>query len=315
MAKPRKSALKRPKTPSPGRAKTKLRLTRPRLIGLTAAAVVLLIAAYIAAGLHTISAYRAHLASGSFNFTGSFTFEGQDFLSPMNTNMNFSGAYSSKGATPNLSASFIGNWATHDYSGGARLAANRLYFNLSGPVMPVIRYRQGSFLLPLASGQWYSAKADESLYDNICAHDQPASLQNKLELYRAIKSLKLTPSPWINFWSILQNSSATQVSATLSGNQLAGLWDAVQKASPPGCSDPNTIGITSSDLKHVTANVDLLSAHNGSADRLTITMNDKTLGAKVTLNLLTSNYGSAMPAPPPAGATDLNALYARMGLH
>lgn len=298
------------KAPSKRSSKTRLRVPHPRLVGLVAALVVLILTAYFIAGYRTVSAYKTRLASSSFNFTGSFTFEGQDFLSPMNSNMNFSGVYATTNNQPAASASFIGNWATRDYSGEARLAAGRLYFNLSGPVMPVIRYRQGSYLLPLNSGQWYSAKADESLYDNVCAHDQPASLQAKLELYRTIKSIKLTPSPWINFWSTLQGTTATHLSGTLSGDQLAKLWDATQKAAPPGCANPNTLGITSEDLKHMTARFDLIAAHNGSADRLTVNLADKSLGATVQLALLTSNYGAVSPAPAPADATNINAIYA-----
>lgn len=314
MATPRKSAPKGPKKAAPSRPKAKFHIPHPRLVGLAAALVVLLVAAYIIAGLKTVSSYQSRLAAGSFNFTGSFTFNGQDFLSPMDSNMAFSGTYAANASTqPSASASFIGNWAGREYSGATRLAAGRLYFNLSGPTMPVIRYRQGSFLLPLEPGQWYSAKADESLYDNLCAHTQPSSLQGKLELYRTIKSLKLMPSPWVNFWSQLSGTSATHLSATLSGDQLAGIWNAVQKASPPGCSDPNTLGITADDLKHVTANVDLISAHNGSADRLTISLADKTLGANAAINLTTSGYGQASPAPAPANATDINAIYARLG--
>ena len=274
----------------------------------------MLIAAYIAAGFRTAASYQSRLASGSFNFTGSFIFTGQDFLSPMDTNLNFNGSYRSAGTGPMVSTTFTGKWATRDYTGEARLAASRLYFNLSGPVMPVIRYRQSSYLVPLQAHQWYSAKTDESIYDNLCAHDQPALLQGKLELYRTIKSLKLTPSPWINFWSRLQGSSATHLSATLSGNQLAQLWDAVQQAAPPGCSDPNTLGITSADLKHVSAVVGLTSAHNGRADQLTITLTDKTLEAQAAVSLLTSDYGQASPAPVPATVTDLNALYSQTGL-
>ena len=311
MATTPKSAPRGPKKPAAGRPKPRFRLTRPRLVGLGATVVVLLLAVYVTAGIRTVSDYRARLASGSFNFAGSFTFTGQDFLSPMDSNMNFNGTYRSPtGQKPSASALFFGNWASRDYSGEGRLSGGLLYFNLSGPVMPVIRYRQGPDLLPLQAARWYSAKADESLYDNVCAHDQPASLQGKLELYRTIKSLQLIPSPWINFWSGLQNLNATHLSAALSGDQLAKIWDAAQKAAPPGCNDPNTLGITSDDLKHVTAHVDLLAAHDGTADQLTVTLNDKTLGAAASLKFLTSSYGQATPAPPPGNATDLNAMYA-----
>src|SRR6185503_15589703 len=109
--------------------------------------------------------------------------------------------------------------------------------------------------------------------------------------------------PWINFWSGLQNLNATHLSAALSGDQLAKIWDAAQKAAPPGCNDPNTLGITSDDLKHVTTHVDLLAAHDGTADQLTVTLNDKTLGAAASLKFLTSSYGQAIPAPPPGNAT------------
>jgi hypothetical protein len=179
--------------------------------------------------------------------------------------------------------------------------------------MPVIRYRQGSFLLPLVDSKWYSAKADESLYNNICAHDQPSTLQGKLEFYRLIKNLKLNPSPWVNFWSSVGNSPATHLSGTLSGDQLAAIWTAYGKAAPPGCADPNTIGFTADDLKHVTTKVDLFTAR--AQDQLVISLSDKSLGAKATITLITSNYGHAKPVTIPAKSTDLNALYASLGLN
>jgi hypothetical protein len=252
------------------------------------------------------------LGSSSFTYTGSLIFQGQDFLSPMNTDMNFSGNYFG-GSVPALTGNFLGNWAGRNYSGKAQLQSGRLYFSLNGPDMPVIRYRQSQYLVPLQAGAWYSAKADESLYDNVCAHTHPSTLENKLALYRTIKSLKLMPSPWINFWSRIFNSRATHVSATVSGDQLGRLWDAVQKAAPPGCGDPNTLGLSSADLKLVSTRVDLYASAD-DLDSLAITLTDKTLGATATINLLTSNYGHATPLSAPPPATNLNAVYAGFSL-
>ena len=314
-ARPRKSTAK----PASRRAKTSrqftwrsLLSTPLRRVAAPFVALLLLVSAYALSALLAASAYSRHLSTGNFDFSGHIAFTGQDFLSPLNSDMAFNGSYA---GTQNLraSTSFTGNWASHTYSGSGQLATGRLYFNLSGPVMPVIRYRQGSFLLPLADSQWYSAKADESLYSNICAHNQPSTLQGKLEFYRLIKNLKLTPSPWVNFFSSAGSTPATHLSATLSGDQLAALWTAYGKAAPPGCADPNTIGFTADDLKHVTTNIDLYTAH--AKDQLVISLSDKTLGAKATITLVTSNYGHAMPAPVPAKSTDLNALYSSLGLN
>jgi hypothetical protein len=312
-------ARKSPSKSSPSRSTKRRRFSwrsfiATRLGKLTVAAtiLVLLVAAYILGALAAASAYSRHLSSGNYDFSGHITFTGSDFLSPLNSDMTFNG---SNGGTKivNASSSFTGNWAGHEYSGSSRLTDGRLYFNLSGPVMPVIRYRQGSFLLPLKDSEWYSAKADESLYNNLCAHNQSSTLEGKLAFYRLIRNLKINPSPVVNFWSSIGSSPATHLSATLSGDQLAAVWTAYGKAAPPGCADPNTIGFTADDLKHVSTHVDLYSAHN--KDQAVISLNDKTLGAKATITLITSNYGHAKPAPVPVKFTDLNALYASFGLN
>src|SRR6185503_18154176 len=108
-------------------------------------------------------------SSTAFTYVGSLHFEGQDFLMPLNSNMAFSGNFNRTPATQAQMA-FLGNWAGRNYSGSARLTASQLYFNLSGPEMPVIRYRQSQNLLPLVADKWYQASVDESLYDNVCAH-------------------------------------------------------------------------------------------------------------------------------------------------
>jgi len=305
------------KRPAPKRSRQKsrfaLRPTKPRLIGLGAAVIVLLLGIYVLAAVDTLSAYRQRLATGAFDFSGTLTFTGQDFLSPMDTNLNFSGAYTQSGGQPAASTDFLGNWATHEYSGSARVLAGKLYLALSGPVMPTIRYRQGSYLYQLEAGRWYTASLDSSIYNNICANTQPSTTAAKLELYRTAKQLKLTPSPWVNFWSSAAVGHATHLSGSLSGGQVAALWDAAQKAAPAGCTN-NTIGLSSDDLKHFATHVDLYAGRGGS-DLLIITLSDKTLGATATISLTTSHYGQTTDVSAPPSATNLAAMFAQLGLH
>ncbi|HEY2003960.1 MAG TPA: hypothetical protein VGH44_02485 [Candidatus Saccharimonadia bacterium] len=307
---------KRPATTKRGRQAPRFaapQLTKPRLIGLVAAVVLLLIGVYALAAVTAVSTYQHRLASGSFIFTGSLIFTGQDFLSPMNTNMNFSGTYTQSDGQPAISTEFLGSWATREYSGSARVLAGKLYFALSSPDMPTVRYRQGSYLYQLEAGRWYTASLDNSIYNNVCANTQPPTVASKLELYRTIKQLKITPSPWVNLWASVGNERATHVSGSISGSQLASLWDAAQKATPAGCTD-NTIGLSSDDLKHFTTHLDLYSGQDGT-DQLKITLTDKTLGATATLTLTTSHYGQAPGIPAPTDATDLASLFAQLGLH
>jgi hypothetical protein len=285
----------------------------PKVIKLSAAvaAVLLLGGVYLIVARSAFDGYKKRMATGEFSYSGNLIFVGQDFLSPLNSDLNFGGAYS--GSNPiQGSAHFSGNWGNRTYTGDAQVASGRLYLALNGPDMPVIRYRQGAFLLPLEAGREYSAKIDESLYDNVCAHTQPATLQGKLELYRAMKNLKLSPSPLVNFWSSMEGQPATHLSASLSGQQLATLWAALQNAAPPGCGDPNTLGFTSDDLKHMSTHVDLFAGK--AQDTIKVTLKDKTLGANASFSLTTSHYGEFTPKPVPVTSTDINAIYARQGL-
>lgn len=310
MTKPRKQTVSRRRI----RKKPWLRLKlTPKWLkaGAIAAVILLLAGAYVLAALGAVNGYKKRLATGTFAFSGRLTFMGQDFLSPLNSDMAFDGTYAATNP-PLGNVHFTGNWGNRAYTGDAQAADRRLYFALSGPDMPVIRYRQGSFLLPIQAGREYSARIDESLYDNICAHNQAASLEGELNLYRTIKGLKLSPSPWVNFWASTGRQPATHVSANLSGKQLAGLWTALQQAAPPGCGDPNTLGFTGDDLQHVATHIDLYAGR--TQDKLVMTLTDKTLGANATITFITNDYGRFSPRPAPANATDLNALYARLGL-
>jgi hypothetical protein len=286
-----------------------LKLSRKQAVRLVAAVVALLLVGtvYVLAARGAVRGYQKRMASGKFSFSGNLTFVGQDFLSPLNSNLNFQGEYSG-GAPVQGYAHFNGNLTNHGYVGDTQIANSRLYLALTGPDLPVIRYRQGSFLLPLASGSEYSAKLDESLYDNICAHNQPASLQGKLELYRTMRNLKLSPSPYVDFWSSSGGKPATAVSGSLSGAQLAAFWKALQNAAPPGCGDPNTLGFTSDDLKHMSTHLTLYAGKN--QDTIKVTLNDKSLGAHAVFTLTTWDYGQFTAKPVPVRPIDLNAIYA-----
>jgi hypothetical protein len=297
----RRRLTKRAALPLPGRRF----LTRPRLVGAGITLTALLLV-YIASAVHTANSYVQRLGSATFSFMGQLQFEGQDFLSPMDSDMAFSGSFSRAGQFA-ASTRFLGTWAGRDYAGDARITSGRLYFNLSGASMPVIRYRQGSYLLSLESGRWYTAGLDESIYDSVCAHNEPSTLQGKLQLYRAVKNLRLTPSPWVNFFASRGGHPAVHLSGTLSGTQLASLLQALQAAAPPGCGSINTLGLSAEDLKHVATRLDLYA--NTSHDQLVVTLSDKTLGAKATLTLDTYNYNQPVSIPKPTGATDLGALY------
>jgi hypothetical protein len=246
------------------------------------------------------------LGANSFDYTGSLTFEGSDFLSALSTNMTFQGALHRTGTGVSTASSFNGIWAGHSYTGQTITDSGELYFYLNGPVMPVIRYKQSSSLFPLVS-RWYKERIDESLYDNVCEHATPATLQGKVALYKAVKSISVTPSPFVNYLSFRNSIRSTHISGWVNSAQLPKLWEALHDAAPAGC-DLNTIGLNADDTKHVSVYIDLYSNH--SFDELVVTLNNKLLGAKSVIGITTSNYNGALPLKPAPPALDLNSVFA-----
>jgi hypothetical protein len=274
-----------------------------------AGGLLLLVAVYVAAALAAVQGYSNRIASSSLAYDGQFQFNGQDFLSTLNSNLAFSGAFT---GSPNLAADskFLGAWAGHEYSGTAQLAAGSLYFNISGPVMPVIRYRQSAYLVTLKAGQWYSETVGESLYDNICAHNQSSTIASKLDLYRTIRTLRISPSPWVNFFSMHNGIRSTHLSGSLSGDELAKLYQAATSAQPPGCNSFNTLGLSADDLKHVSTHIDLFT--NKAHDTIIVTLSDKTLGATARLALSTYKYNQPVQVTPPSNVVNLNSIFAHI---
>jgi hypothetical protein len=272
-------------------------------------AVIVILAVYVLGAVAAVSGYQKRLSSQSLSYDGHLEFSGSDFLSTLTTDMAFSGGLSRTGDLA-ASTQFLGSWAGHDYSGEARITGGLLYYNVSGPDMPVIRYRQTANLIPLKPGVWYSNKLGVSLYDNYCDRAGDASVGAKLALYRTIKTLHITPSPWVDYFAIRGPYHAVHVSGSLPGSQLAALYQAATKAEPEGCDSFNTLGISAEDLKHVSTHVDLYS--NEDHDELIITLQDKTLGAKARIVLTTYNYDRPVQVALPTGVTNLNALFSTL---
>jgi hypothetical protein len=272
-----------------------------------AATAGILIAAYLIGAAAAWNGYRSRISSDSLTYDGHFEFTGQDFLSPMDSNVAFSGGVTKQ---PSFAASlqFLGNWFTHDYTGEARLTSGNLYFNISAPQMPVIRYRQSGFLVPLTANTWYQASLGDSLYDNICDRKQSATVGQKLEFYRALKTLKVQPSLWVNFFASRGGHHAVHLSGSVSGAQIAALYDAARHAEPQGCDSFNTLGFSTADLKHVTAHLDLYAAP--SRDEVVVTLSDGTLGAKASMVLATYKYNQPVTVSVPEPFISLNAIYA-----
>jgi len=248
-------------------------------LALAAVILVLLVTTYALAALTAASSYRRHLAAGNFDFSGHIKFSGQDFLSPSTATWPLAAVMPA--IIPSRPArTSLATGATISTPAPAHSPPGRLYFNLNGPVMPVIRYRQGTFLLPLAAGHGTPPRpTSRSTTTFASTTNLPPSRANSSFIAYS-KTSNCRPHLGSNFRPLSNGSPATHLTATLSGAQLADIWTAYGKAAPPGCADPNTIGFTGDDLKHVTTHVDLYAGR--VQDEVVITLSDKTLGAKAT---------------------------------
>ncbi len=297
----------RPKTPN--------RPKRWLLLSLVVVLILLILAAllylgYVLPAKRAVKAYGQRLShSKTLSFQTTAKFTGSDFLSALNTDINSSGHLNrANGLT--ATALFAGVWMGKHYLGESDIDQGRLFAKLTGPSLPVIRYKQSSFLVPMQP-EWYSAKLDGSIFDNICENRLQSSNQDKLNLYRNFKQFKVKSSWWVNFWSHYAGHRATHLSGTVPNVQLPQLLTSLQKALPPGCG-LNTLGFSPSDSSKWDVHYDLYLQSQHDTIKLAIT--DKTLGAHtaITLNTFDYNKPATIPTPPPA--IDLNQIYSQVQL-
>ncbi len=274
-----------------------------RVAGLTAL-LVLIVLGY--SGYRVWAAYQATSSRISSQTTargeGTLLFSGPDFLSAYNSNMAFKLDYD-RGSKPAVDLAFTGLWAKQSVSGEARLTGGALAVKLVDETQPVIRYKQSGFLTPLRP-EWYRAKADASLYDNVCENREPAKAATPVALYRLIRSSKPTLS-MINPFARLTDGWGVYAAGDISSTNFTEIATQLASLVPAGC-DLNTFGFAASDAGNLRLHYQVWSG--STSDRVVLILEDKSLGSKLTLDATLTAYGAPVAVTIPATAIDLNQI-------
>lgn len=272
----------------------------------TAALALLLVLVVIgAAGWRSYVAYRTFshrvLTQTTAHALGTLEFYGPDFLSAYDSKVSFDLDYD-RGSKPAGQLNFAGTWAQQTVSGSARLSDGRVAVKISDSTQPVVRYKQSSFLTELKP-VWYSAKADQSLYDNVCENREPAKSPNYLTLYRLIRTSKVGVS-LMNPFAKTSDGWAVYVGGEVNPANFSAIAAELTSLLPAGC-DLNTFGFSAEDASHLRLHYQIWSG--AVMDRIVLALEDRTLGSKLTLDAKLSDYGAPVKVTIPAN-TDLNKI-------
>jgi hypothetical protein len=270
-----------------------------------ALAVLLLLSGVALGAWRLQQGYRGFLSrltsSSSFRATGSLQFYGPDFLSAYDSKLGYSLAVDKTKQSGELQ--FGGQWAKRQIDGSAILTSGKLAAKITGPTAPVIRYKQTGFLTPL-DPHWYVARADASLYDNVCENKQPAVGADPARLARLLAAAKPQTtmlSPW--YWT--GSSWAEYYAGRIDSGRVSDIIQELSRNLPAGC-DLNTFGLTAGDARNLTLSYQLWTEPTG--DRLVVLVEDKTLGSKLSLDSRLYDYGSGVQVSIPPTATNLNTI-------
>jgi hypothetical protein len=241
-------------------------------------------------------------ASHSAHYAGTFEFEGQQFLSALNSNLKFEGEYDkSQPGKLVVGTKFDGLWAAQRYDGQAAVDGRNLYFKVDGPVRPVIRYSQSNFLYPLTPA-WHKTPLDDSLYSNYCETRDGFKAPTGLFWIQTARSIKFRTSPLLNPWARLNGNRAVHFKGTVDTVSLVEAIDKINSSLPSSCG----LAIAGSDLAKAKVSYDFWTGSD--FDRLVLRLEDNSLGATATLTLQSGLYGQAQKVDLPAAAVDLGQI-------
>ncbi len=241
---------------------------------------------------------------GSINsaaFSGQLKFSGEDFLAPFKSDLQFSGHYQRGSGGIAADTAFRGQYLNRQYDGQAVVDAGKLYFNLSGPDMPVIRFNQLTKLYQIVPA-WHVNRLDKSIYDLYCENRPGSSGPQALELYRVVRMLKLKQTSPANPFARLKGDWATQIRGKVDPANLSEIFDRLNAALPAGCG----FAQNPDDLQRLKIDYEFLIG--SKADQLKLTIRDPGLGSTLELTLSAGDFDKPVTIIPPPSAIDLNKL-------
>lgn len=275
------------------------------------------LAAIIGVMLVALSVYAlaVYLAFAGFNsrvnnlqplsFKGSFAFNGQDFLRPYNSQINFKGMYNPP-PEYHKSAEFEGDFAGHlageDYSGSYSYLLKRAALQLRGQVMPVLRYRQAPLFFPLTNDQPYSATLNNDLLAFVCENTVLPKNTQAAQLYSLLRDSKPL-NYWANPLSWHDGRLSTNFRGTVQPKHFEAIAQSLESMLPAGCN-LGTFGITSKDAAHFKLGYSVWA--NSASDSVELTLIDPTLGARIDFRLALDYRAARAVIQQPQNSTNLN---------
>jgi hypothetical protein len=259
---------------------------------------------YLAPARAAWASYQQRLSTApNAAFSGRLIFTGQQFLSAMNSDINFEGQYDRLNpANLQTALRYNGTWANQAYSGEAVTANSSLYFKTTGNTQPVIRFQQSNFTYPLTTG-WHKTAIGNSLYSNYCeVREADFKAPTGVFWLQLSRSLKVKTSPLANPYARIDNRPVVHYRGSVDPDSFRKALDQLNAALPPSCG----LAISGSDLAKLKINYDFYAGKG--VDRWVVRLQDESLGAGLTLTLQTGLYGQAPGVTVPADAVDLDAM-------
>lgn len=206
---------------------------------------------------------------------------GSSFLSVLDSNLTYSGVYSTKAANQ---LNYAGTFASRQYTGTFIANKGQLYSQMTGSDLPFIRYNQGIATYHITPNDWYTTPIDTSLYKNYCETRPDTKFPSPLVWYQAIRQVKMQPSPLIEYGQKVDGHSTTHLRGSISGKDFNIAWNNINSTLPDGCEWNNQI----EDLSGLVIHYDAWTST--SFDRIQLNFSDKDLGVKGTLVLNMDQY-------------------------
>lgn len=256
---------------------------------------------YVLPARQAIEDFQSKLAgSRSLKYDGALKLKGRDFLSALDSGIEFGGDFARDDNAFKLDSSFGGRWLSKDYTGEALLADGKLHFRLAGGNLPAIRFNQTANVYPI-TGDWHSATVDTNLYMWACETRPDSEFPTALTIARFYQLLQPKNSWLVGFAQPVAGHRTTHFRGNLQKANLRAALRYLDDALPGSCRLP-----VLEDAQDLTARYDFWTSDG--FDRFKLVLEDRLLGVEATLLVDLHDYNQPADLLSPGPAVDLDQL-------